>query len=125
MIRRYRHRIDHDALKALYASWGHPEATPADDQLPLVGCISPVAAMFLYKTDSTLCSLEHAITLRGAEGRRKDIHEMVDYLVAEAHKSGFKRCFVYCGSDNAMERAIATGFRLSNEPHRWQLEREL
>jgi hypothetical protein len=109
----------------MYSSWGHPESCPTDEALPLMGLISQTAAMFLYKTDSTLCSLEHAITMRGAEGRREDLHEMVTRLCAEAHRGGFKKCYVYVGSEQAMERAVATGFELSNEPQRWQLEREV
>jgi hypothetical protein len=124
-MRRYSHsREDHFELWRLYESWGFGDKTPRADELPLVGLIEPgVAAMFLYKTDSAICSLEHAITMRGARGHTEAIHAMVDALTATARECGFKRIFIYVGNEQAKSRAIATGFTLSDNPERWQLER--
>jgi hypothetical protein len=115
-----------ELLRAMYASWGHPESAPEAKSLPMTGVIEPgVAAMFMYATDSNLCSLEHAITMKGAPGHTEMIHAMVDVLIEEAKRHGFKRCFVYVGNEHAVKRAIATGFKLSKEPQRWQLEWDL
>ncbi len=125
-MRRYVAGRDYPALVALYASWGASNHAPPQTSLPLVGLIEPgLAAMFLYKTDSDICSLEHAIVHRGAPGHTEAIHAMVDALVEEAKRSGFRKCYVYVGNEHAVKRAIATGFQLDNEPQRWQLSREV
>ena len=113
-------------LLAMYTSWGHPEACPKAEELPLVGFIQPgVAAMFMYMTDSSICSFEHAITMRGAPGHTGAIHELMALLLVEAKKHGFKKVFIYVGSEHAKKRALATGFTLDAEPQRWQLSREV
>lgn len=113
-------------LESFYASWGHPECTPKFDELPLTGrIVDGKAAMFLYATDSTICSFEHAITMRGAPGHTEAIHALVDELTTVARARGFKKIYVYVGNENARARAIATGFTLDNEPQRWQLSKEV
>lgn len=117
---------DMKQLEQMYASWGHPECCPQFDELPLHGYIvDGKAAMFLYSTDSTICSFEHAITFRGAEGHTDAIHQLVDALMVDAKALGFKKVFIYVGSEHALKRAVATGFTLDAEPQRWQLSREV
>ncbi len=125
-MHRYRPAVDYPALVALYATWGAASHAPPQTSLPLVGLIEPgVAAMFLYKTDSDICSLEHAIVHKGAPGHTEAIHAMVDALVEEAKRCGFRKCYVYVGNAPAAKRAMATGFTLDNEPQRMQLSREV
>lgn len=113
-------------LAEMYASWGHPECCPSFDELPLTGYIvDGKAAMFMYATDSSICSFEHAITMRGAPGHTEAIHQLVEALMVDANARGFKKVFIYVGSEQARTRALATGFTLDAEPQRWQLSREV
>jgi hypothetical protein len=125
-MHRYRPVLDYPALVDLYASWGAAAHAPPQTSLPLTGLIEPgLGAMFLYKTDSDICSLEHAIVQRGHPERAAAVHAMVDALTEEAHRCGFRKIYVYVGNEAAVKRAIATGFQLDNEPQRWQLSREV
>lgn len=125
-VRRFYCKKDHEQLTQMYASWGHPECTPRPDELPLQGFIvDGKAAMFLYSTDSAICSFEHAITFRGAEGHTEAIHALVERCMEEAKRLCFKKVFIYVGSEHALKRALATGFTLDAEPQRWQLSREV
>ena len=125
-VRRYNAKHDYPRLQAMYASWGHPECTPKPKELPLIGFIvDDTAAMFLYSTDSEICSFENAITVRGSPGHTEAIHALVDRCMEEAKRLGFKKVFIYVGSEVARDRAIATGFTLDAEPQRWQLSREV
>ena len=125
-VRRYVAKHDHERLKAMYASWGHPECCPKPKELPLVGFIvDDTAAMFLYSTDSEICTFEHAITMRGSPGHTEAIHALVDRCMEEAKRLCFKKVYIYVGNENALSRALATGFTLDAEPQRWQLSREV
>lgn len=126
-MRRFtRSDADMEKLREMYASWGHPECTPHREELPLIGFIEDgKAAMFLYSTDSRICSFEHAVTVRGAEGHTEAIHALVERLMVEAKRLHFTKVFIYVGSEHAKKRALATGFTLDAEPQRWQLSREV
>jgi hypothetical protein len=114
------------ALLDLYFSWGHPESCPTPEELPSTGYIVPgKAAVFLYSTDSSLATLEHAITMRDAEGHTEAIHAICDALIADAKAAGFTKLYVYCGNQHAVRRALAVGFGLSLNAERWQLEMRL
>ncbi len=117
---------DMPQLAEMYASWGHPECCPSFAELPLTGYIvDGQAAMFMYATDSTICTFEHAITFRGAAGHTDAIHRLVDALMVDARARGFTKVYIYVGSEHALKRATATGFTLDAEPQRWQLSREV
>jgi len=125
-MRRFRVSEDMEQLRSFYASWGHPECTPEAGDLPLTGYIvDGKAAMFMYLTDSNICTFEHAITMRGAPGHTEAIHALVDQLMVEAKKHACTKVYIYVGSEHAKKRAIATGFTLDAEPQRWQLSREV
>jgi len=125
-VRRYNAKHDYPRVQAMYASWGHPEACPKPRELPLIGfVVDDTAAMFLYSTDSEVCSFENAITVRGSPGHTEAIHKLVDRCMEEAKRLGFKKVFIYVGNESALKRAIATGFTLDAEPQRWQLSREV
>ena len=126
IVRRYNAKHDYERLKAMYASWGHPEACPQPEELPLTGFIvDDTAAMFMYMTDSRLCSFENAITVRGSPGHTEAIHKLVDRCMEEAKRLHFTKVFIYVGNEFALKRALATGFTLDAEPQRWQLSREV
>ncbi len=124
--RRFNPKKDMAQLESFYASWGHPECCPKVTELPLNGFIvDGKAAMFLYSTDSDICTFEHAITSRGAEGHTEAIHALVERCATEAKRLHFKRIYIYVGNEAAKARALATGFTLDAEPQRWQLSREV
>lgn len=74
-----------------WKDWNQP--IPSLEILPQNGLIIPnVAALFLYKTDSTLCLVENLVTNKNY--REKDRHDLINKLFDEvfllAKEIGFK-----------------------------------
>ena len=113
-------------LLSLYESWGHPECCPTPDALPKCGWTVPgVAACFLYETDSSSCFLDNAIVKRGEPGHTDAISAIVEKLLEEAGRRGFRKVYANTGNHAAANRAVVLGFKPSTEPYRMQLEREV
>ena len=82
------------------------------DQFPEIGFIvDGYAAYFLYQTDSKICFCENLISNRFADefGRRKAVTLVIDAVLAEAQRLGFKIAYATTGNSSVILRAVQLG----------------
>jgi hypothetical protein len=95
--------------------WFHSrkiEITP--DYLPKTGFIAPgVAAGFIYRTDSNWCIFENFISSLETtkESREAALSMIIDYMIIEAKKLGFKHVYGFVTPKSMLRRGLERGFR--------------
>jgi hypothetical protein len=97
LVRRYEPK-DFPAIQEWGEQWG---ATYQEHQFPKTGFIvENVAAVFLYKTDSSCCWLENMISNRNAnkENKAEALNLLIQAVLTEAESLGFK--VAYATTDN-------------------------
>ncbi len=106
------HSKDYPALVRWYKARG--EEPPPFDTLPVVGLIvSGVAALFMYRTDSSVAILEGLIANPEASLRERSAATtaLVEGLVKTAKEEGFRHVIASTKSEGVQRRASRLGFR--------------
>jgi hypothetical protein len=105
---------DYADVAAWYRARG--ESPPPADSLPTLGRIEPgVAALFAYRTDSTVALLEGAITNPGAPARRRGaaVSAMTEDLLEELRGYGYRHAVVTTRSAGVRRFVERLGFKES------------
>lgn len=93
-------------------SWARHGTTYESDLLPVTGFIvDGIAAYFLYETDSKVCWMENLIARKDSdpEERRKAIGMIIDSLLIEAKRKGYKVVYATTSNSALISRAMLVG----------------
>lgn len=88
------------------------ELTP--DYLPETGFIVPgIAAGFIYKTDANFCIFESFVANPNATpgSREEALNCIVEAMIKEAQKMGYKDAYGFATSQSMIRRGKAQGFK--------------
>ena|SRR6476620_4689078 len=109
-VRPYNHGLDYDQLCGWYKGYG--EDAPDLGLLPPTGYISDFGAIFVIKTDTDLCMLEHLIIDRDFMGDRADaVTDLAHAAIGHARASGFSLCWAFTRYPVVAKVAEKLGFR--------------
>ena len=117
MVKRSRFKIDEHY--AILQEWwrGYEAFAPKIEHLPETGILvsvndKPVAAGFLYKTDSSICIFEFMVS--DPKSSKEDKEKAVDHLIISAkewaEKSGFNMVYTSTGIERFVKRLEDNGF---------------
>lgn len=93
-------------------SWARPGINYDPELFPRTGYIvDNICAYFLYETDSRVAWLENLISNKDSdkEERRKAIGMVIDALIIEAKRKGYKVLYATTSNSNLITRAMLIG----------------
>lgn len=114
-IREYK-PSDYENIKEWWK--GHQWTPPTQGMLPATGAIvEGYCVGFLYKTDSEFAMFEFIVSNPNTskEERSKALDLLIDTLVVEANKQGFKYIFTTSNHERLIERLVAHDFIVSDK----------